>query len=320
MFVVRRKGWELPERLATPESEWLSRRQFVSGGVGLVAGLCGLLAPRAADAAFSLAADLYPAQRNGRYAVDRPLTPELIATTYNNFYEFGSHKSIARAAQALKIRPWELRIEGLVERPFTTSVDDLIGRMALEERVYRFRSVEGWSMAVPWTGFAFADLLRATRPLSAAKYVRLEAFFDPAMAGGQKQFWLPWPYVEGLTIAEAGNDLAFLVTGAYGKPLAKSMGAPLRLHCPWKYGFKAIKSISRIVFTDERPTTFWQQIANDECGFWANINPEVHHRRWNQATEQDLATHERLPTRLFNGYAEFVAGLYKGLEKEPLYV
>jgi sulfoxide reductase catalytic subunit YedY len=320
MFVMRRRGWELPERLATPESEWLSRRQFVGGGVSLLAGLGSLLAPGHGDAAFNFAADLYPAQRNGRYTIDRPLTPERVNTSYNNFYEFGSQKAIARAAQALKIRPWEIRVEGLVERAFTVSIDDLVGRMTLEERLYRFRCVEGWSMAVPWTGFAFGDLLKAARPLSAAKYVRLEAFFDPAMASGQKQFWYPWPYVEGLTVGEAANDLAFLVTGAYGKPLAKSMGAPLRLHCPWKYGFKSIKSISRIIFTEERPTTFWQQVANDEYGFWANVNPEVHHRRWNQATERDLATHERLPTRLFNGYAEFVAGLYKGLENEPLYV
>jgi sulfoxide reductase catalytic subunit YedY len=315
MFVRRRKGWEISERLATPETAWLNRRQILGAAASVLAA--GLV-PRQADAAFS--ADFYPAQRNTRYTIDRPLTPEQVSTTYNNFYEFGTQKTIFRAAQALQTRPWDIEIDGMVERPFTLAVDDLIGRMALEERLYRFRCVEGWSMAVPWTGFPLAALVALARPLTSAKYVRMESFFDPEMASGQKQFWYPWPYVEGLTLAEATNDLAFLVTGAYGKPLAKSMGAPLRLQCPWKYGFKSIKSISRIVFTDERPRTFWQQIANNEYGFWANVNPAFRHPRWNQATERDLASHQRVPTLLFNGYAEFVADLYKGLENEALYV
>ena len=175
-------------------------------------------------------------------------------------------------------------------------------------------------MDVPWSGFPLKALLDLTRPLGSAKYVRFETFMNPDEAPEQAQSWYPWPYVEGVTIAEATNELAFLVTGAYGKPVAKSMGAPLRLHLPWKYGFKSIKSITRFTFTDERPLSFWEQLGPDEYGFWANVNPEVPHPRWSQAMERDLTTNESIPTRLFNGYAEYVAAIYKDLEDEPLYM
>ena len=311
MHIKRRRGWEMPERLATPESIYLNRREIMAAaGLGAMT-----LFPRVALAETDQTADLYPAQRNTRYTIERPVTPEAISTTYNNFYEFGTQKNIAAAAQALPIRPWEIAVDGMVEKEFVIGVDDLIRRMKLEERLYRLRCVEAWSMAVPWTGFQLSELVALARPLASAKYLRMETFMNPDVATGQRQFWYPWPYVEGLTMAEANNELAFLVTGAYGKPVAKSMGAPFRVHLPWKYGFKSIKSIVKFTFTDERPLSLWQQIAGNEYGFWANVNPDVPHPRWSQAMERDIATNTSIPTQLYNGYGEFVADLYKGLEK-----
>jgi sulfoxide reductase catalytic subunit YedY len=207
----------------------------------------------------------------------------------------------------------------MVEKAQEIGIDDLIRMMPLEERLYRHRCVEAWSMAIPWTGFPFAKLLDLAKPLSSAKYVRMETFQNPSMAPGQKQTWLPWPYVEGLTVAEAANELAFLVTGTYGKPVAKVQGAPLRLAVPWKYGFKSIKSIVRFNFTDQRPKSYWEALQASEYGFWANVNPQVPHPRWSQATEELIGLSERRPTLLFNGYGEYVADLYKGLEKERLW-
>jgi sulfoxide reductase catalytic subunit YedY len=311
-------GWEIPEHLATPESAWLTRRQIMTGGLALVGALGAMPTPALAQT--DLTVDLYPATRNSRYTIDRPVTPESVNTGYNNFYEFGSQKSVARAARALETRPWIVRFEGMVEREFSIDIDTLIRRMPLEERLYRHRCVEGWSMTVPWTGFPLAALVAMARPLGSARYLRMEGFTNPEIASGQRQFWYPWPYVEGLTLAEATNELALAVTGAYGKPMANVTGAPLRVHVPWKYGFKSIKSVVRFVFTDEQPKTFWQSISAREYGFWANVNPDYPHPRWSQATERDLATGERLPTRLYNGYGEFVAGLYSGLASQPLYI
>ena len=175
-------------------------------------------------------------------------------------------------------------------------------------------------MTIPWSGFALAKLVELAKPTSSAKFLRMETFMDAKVAPGQKQFWYPWPYVEGLTIAEATNDLAFVVTGAYGKPLAKQNGAPLRLATPWKYGFKSVKSIVRFEFTETRPKSYWEALQASEYGFWANVNPEVPHPRWSQASERVLGTDERRPTLIWNGYGEFVADMYKGLEKERLFV
>ena len=202
------------------------------------------------------------------------MTPEKINLNYNNFYEFSTSKHLS--ADALKTRPWTVTIDGLVEKAQTFAIDDLIKTMGLEERLYRHRCVEAWSMAIPWTGFPLRALVEKARPLSSAKYVRFESFLDKKNAPGQRSF-MPWPYVEGLTIAEATNDLAFIVTGAYGKPLAKVQGAPIRLATPWKYGFKSAKSIVKISFVDTRPTTFWEALGPDEYGFWANVNPDVPH-------------------------------------------
>jgi methionine sulfoxide reductase catalytic subunit len=320
MQVIRRRGWEIPERLATPEPLFFDRRSFLAaaGATALALSPKTALAQRVADLP-DPTKDLYPAKRNDTYALDRPVTDEKINTSYNNFYEFGASKNIAKAAQALKLRPWTVKIDGMVEKAQQIAIDDLIRKMPLEERLYRHRCVEAWSMAIPWSGFPFAKLVELAKPLSSAKYVRMETFLDPATAPGQRQSWYPWPYVEGLTIAEATNELAFLVTGAYGKPVSKQQGAPLRLAVPWKYGFKSIKSIVRFNFTDQRPKSYWEALQSSEYGFWANVNPQVPHPRWSQATEELIGLNERRPTLLFNGYGDYVADLYKGLEKERLW-
>ena len=313
MLIRRNKGWELPESAATDEALFLSRRSLIAGGGAIaLSGLAGHQAlAQGADA--DPTADLYPAKRNDRFKLDRPVTEEKLAANYNNFYEFGSSKRVAAASQALKTRPWTVKIDGLVEKPFELGIDELIRAMPIEERLYRFRCVEAWAMAVPWTGFPMKALVDRARPLSGARYVRMETFLDPKVAPGQKQGWYPWPYVEGLRLDEARNDLAFLVTGVYGKPLARQFGAPLRLAVPWKYGFKSIKSITRISFVAERPKSFWESLQASEYGFWANVNPEVAHPRWSQATEEVLGEKDRRPTQLFNGYGEFVADLYKDM-------
>ncbi|MCZ7658200.1 MAG: protein-methionine-sulfoxide reductase catalytic subunit MsrP [Xanthobacteraceae bacterium] len=321
MHITRRRGWELPEALATPEAVFLSRRALLGGAAG-IAALAAVpgrgLAQRVADLP-DPTRDLYPVRRNEAFTLDRPVTDEAINNAYNNFYEFGSSKTVARAAQALRLRPWTVKIDGMVETPMELGIDDLVRRMPLEERLYRHRCVEAWSMAIPWSGFPLAKLVALARPLSSATHVEMQTFLDSTVASGQRQTWYPWPYTEGLTLAEATNDLAFLVTGAYGKPVSKQMGAPLRLAVPWKYGFKSIKSIVRFHFTDKRPRSFWEALQPAEYGFWANVNPKVPHPRWSQESEEDIGTKERRPTLLFNGYGEHVAHLYKGLEKERLW-
>lgn len=322
MLIKRNPGWRIPENQATPESVYLDRRRLLQAmglGAGLLATAGAALSLRPARAADpDPTANLYPVKRNDRYALDRPLTPEQDVTTYNNFYEYGSDKDIWEAAQELKIRPWTVKFEGMVEQEREVDIDTLIRAMPLEERLYRHRCVEAWSMAVPWTGFPLKALVDYAKPLASAKYVRMQTFQNDE-APGFGQVFYPWPYVEGLTMAEATNELAFMVTGLYGKPVPRQNGAPLRLVTPWKYGFKSIKSIVRIGFTDERPVSFWEQLQSSEYGFWANVNPEVPHPRWSQAKERVLGTGERVPTLLYNGYGEYVADLYKGLEGERLF-
>ncbi len=318
MNIIHRKGWEIPERDATPEDLFFNRRSLLTGAAAIGAG--SMLAPVSALAQADPSAALYPARRNEAYTLDRPLMAEDVTSRYNNFYEFGSTKNIHGAAQRLETRPWTIKIDGLVEKEREIGIDDLLKDVQLEERLYRLRCVEAWSMTVPWTGFSMKQLVEIAKPTSAAKYVRMETFLDPKMALGQRQVWYPWPYIEGCTIDEAMNDLSFMVTGAYGKPLAKQYGAPLRLHMPWKFGFKGIKSIKRISFVTERPKSFWESLQASEYGFWANVNPEVAHPRWSQATEEVLGQGKRVPTLMWNGYGEYVADMYKGLEKEKLFM
>ncbi len=338
MLVKIKRSWELPDRAATPESLYLSRRQVsksiaagsILAAAGPILSACSEEQSQAEAANSGIPEEIanhqsganayYPAPRNSAYTMDRDLTPEDLATSYNNFYEFGTHKQISRAAQALQSDPWSIEIGGMVESPKRIGFDDLMRQVNLEERLYRHRCVEAWSMAVPWSGFPLARLVELAAPLSGAKYLRFETLHDPSTMTGQQAGFYEWPYVEGLTMAEATHELSFIATGLYGKPIPKQNGAPLRLVVPWKYGFKAIKSIVRITFTDERPVTFWQSSGPREYGFWANVNPEVAHRRWSQAQEEPLGLGHRVPTLLFNGYAGEIGDLYAGLEHEPLYM
>ncbi len=320
MLIKSRKSWEISESEATPEHVYMNRRAFM-GGVAAAGAAMSIGGNALAQTIIAGDPSIihYPAERNPAFTLDRPLTDEEVAATYNNFYEFGSHKRISRAAQALPLRPWQVRIDGMVEEERTIDIDTLINAMPIEERLYRHRCVEAWAMAVPWTGFPVAALVNYARPLSSARYLRMETFLDPDVARGQRAPGYPFPYVEGLTMAEATNDLAFLVTGVYGHPAPAQHGAPLRLAVPWKYGFKSIKSIVKFTFTDERPLTFWEEVGPREYGFWANVNPEVPHRRWSQATERMIGTDEVRDTQLFNGYGEQVAGLYTHMEDQAIW-
>ncbi len=328
------RSWEIPERDATPESAYLNRRELgrsiaagsiLAAGTSLIPGIANA-ATDAEELAFKQAAldpseGFYPAAQNPAYAdAGRAITPERYNLVYNNFYEFGSHKRIWPRAAKLPRRPWAVTFDGLVEEEKTVDIDQIIRSVTLEERIYRHRCVEAWAMVIPWTGFPLKDLVEMAEPLSSARYVVFQTFEDSDIAEGQRQFFYPWPYTEGVTIEEAANDLAFMVTGSYGRPMANQFGVPLRLHLPWKYGFKSIKSIVRVSFTDERPTTFWEDVAPNEYGFWANVNPEVPHPRWSQASETLLGPKDvKVKTQIYNGYGEMVAGLYQGMEGEQLF-
>ena len=306
MYIRQKKSWELSENKVTPESVYLTRRKLIQqtglAGFGLIMGSAPISAVPIGG---------FPPVRNPEYILDRTLTSEQDATTYTNFYEFGSSKNIWRKAKKLNTDPWIVTIDGLVDYPMQIDAGELTKKLGgMEERLYRHRCVEAWSMAVPWAGFPLSNLVKFASPKIGAKYIRMETFFQPEIAPGQKQSWYPWPYVEGLTINEARNELAFLAVGLYGKPLPNQNGAPLRLVVPWKYGFKSIKSITRFTFTDERPRSFWELLSPKEYGFWANVNPWVPHPRWPQDRERMLGG-GTIPTQLFNGYEKEVSYLYK---------
>ncbi|MBC7801890.1 MAG: protein-methionine-sulfoxide reductase catalytic subunit MsrP, partial [Gemmatimonadaceae bacterium] len=294
MHIKTHRGWETPERDVTPERFYLARRSLLAG-----AGAAMILAPGSGHA--------QGAPRNPRYEAGRDITAERDATTYNNYYEFGTDKSIHRAAQKLVVAPWTIKFDGMVENPRTMDFDDIMKQVKLEERVYRHRCVEGWAMTVPWTGFPLKDLVNIAGPTASARYMVMETLADAKTMPGLRIPAYEWPYVEGVTMAEANNELAFLATGLYGKTIPKQNGAPIRLVLPWKYGFKSVKSIVKVTFTDKKPKTFWEGIQPGEYGFWANVNPEVAHPRWSQATERLLGKEERVPTMIFNGFGVFVA-------------
>ena len=325
------RAWEIPESLVTPEDVYLDRRRFLRaaglaglGTIALASACAGTTADRAdagsgsVDAAKGLFRPpdawkpLYPAKRTDRYKLDRALTDEKVAARYNNFYEFTTDKEgVAALSARFPYHPWQVEVAGLVKKPKVYDIDDLLKMVPLEERLYRHRCVEAWAMAVPWTGFPLKGLIDKVEPLSSAKFVRLVSFKKPELAAGQSlQPWYPWPYYEGLTMAEATHELAFMATGIYGHPLPMQHGAPIRLATPWKYGFKSIKSIVRIEFTDKQPPTFWNDLAPTEYDFTANVNPAVPHPRWSQASERLIDTGASVPTQPYNGYGELVATLY----------
>ncbi len=251
----------------------------------------------------------------GPYDTTEPKTPYGDVITYNNFYEFGIDKAEpAQRSRGLRTRPWTVAIEGEVARPATVDVDEMVRSFPLQERVYRMRCVEAWSMVVPWIGFPLGELLKRTEPTPRARYVAFTTLLDPAQMPGQGGRVLDWPYVEGLRLDEAMHPLALLAVGLYGKALPNQNGAPLRLVVPWKYGFKGIKSIVKIRLTADQPPTTWNLSAPDEYGFYANVNPEVDHPRWSQASERRIGETRRRPTLPYNGYADQVASLYAGMD------
>lgn len=313
------KGWEIPENQVTSESDYINRRKFIKD-LGLAsAGTLLFSTSNACAQGSGLERQLEPfraqtlaAENNANFTVERQMTDEVVAATYNNYYEFTTSKStVWKKVEKFKTRPWEIEISGLVEKPMTLDIDDLIKQMPLEERIYRFRCVEAWAMVVPWIGFPMKALLEKVQPKAEAKYVRMLTFLDADMAPQQRDPYLPWPYFEGLTLAEAMNDLTLLTVGIYGHILPPQHGAPIRLIAPWKYGFKSIKSIVSIELTDKKPRTFWNTLAPREYGFEANVNPNVPHPRWSQASERMIGTGERLPTLIYNGYGDAVAHLYE---------
>ena len=313
------KGWEIPENQVTSESDYINRRKYIKD-LGLAsAGTLLFSTSNACAQGRGVEKQLEPfraqtldAVNNPNFTVERQMTDEVTAATYNNYYEFTTSKStVWKKVEKFKTRPWELEISGLVEKPMTLDVDDLIKEMPLEERIYRFRCVEAWAMVVPWIGFPMKALLEKVQPKTEAKYVRMLTFLDADMAPQQRDPRLPWPYFEGLTLAEAMNDLTILTVGIYGHILPPQHGAPIRLIAPWKYGFKSIKSIVSIELTDQQPRTFWNTLAPREYGFEANVNPNVPHPRWSQASERMIGTGERLPTLIYNGYGDAVAHLYE---------
>ncbi|MDE0016445.1 MAG: protein-methionine-sulfoxide reductase catalytic subunit MsrP [Candidatus Poribacteria bacterium] len=313
------KGWEIPENQVTSESDYINRRKFIKD-LGLAsAGTLLFSTSNACAQNSALEKQLAPfraqtlaAEKNANFTVERQMTDEVIAATYNNYYEFTQSKStVWKRVERFKTRPWEIEISGLVEKPMTLDVDDLIKMMPLEERIYRFRCVETWAMVVPWIGFPMKALLERVQPKADAKYVSMLTFFDPDVAPHQHDARLPWPYLEGLTLAEAMNDLTLLVVGIYGHILPPQHGAPIRLIVPWKYGFKSIKSIVSIELTDKKPRNFWNIILPREYDFEANVNPNVPHPRWSQATEWMIGSRERHPTLIYNGYGDAVAHLYE---------
>jgi methionine sulfoxide reductase catalytic subunit len=304
MHILRRRGWELPDRFATQQALVMGRRAALAG-----AGSLALATPVLAEGV----------ERNPKYQPGGEITPEKYSTTYNNYYEYSESKTLWKEAQSLKQRPWTITLDGLVKEARTIGIDDLLKQVQLEERVYRHRCVEAWAMTVPWTGFPLSQLLKMAEPLGSAKYVVFETVQDKSMPGLNSPFY-PWPYIEGLTIEEAGNDLAFISTGLYGKPLPPQNGGPIRLTLPWKYGFKSAKAIGKISFTEKRPVNFWQAIQPSEYGFWANVNPDVAHPRWSQARERVLGSNEMVPTQIYNGYGEFVASLYTDWKNEKLFM
>jgi len=310
MQFIRRPSWTIAESAVTDESLYLNRRAILAG---LGAGM-GLAAIGAGQGQAAVAETPMSALANPAYAdAGRAVTPEALTASYNNYYEFGSSKRIAAESQALPTEPWALTIDGLVETPVTIDIDDLVAALPPEERIYRHRCVEAWSMVVPWMGIPLRKVLALAAPLSSAKFVQFESFMMPDIATEQRASWYPWPYMEGLSIAEANHDLPLLVVGAYGKVLHKQFGAPIRLHAPWKYGFKSSKGLVKITLTDTQPLSFWENLNANEYGFWANVNPEVPHPRWTQATERPIDADERIPTQLFNGYAAELEGVYGDL-------
>lgn len=302
----------------TPKDAYLSRRDFIKAA-GLIAGSAALAACAPSVAESEEAANVPSASGKTDELGDLANTYQEI-TNYNNFYEFSTGKEeVAPLSKGFTTAPWTVEIYGMVNKPTTFGIEDLLKLFPQEERIYRLRCVEAWSMVIPWNGFPLASLLAMVEPASSAKYVRFETVYRPEEMKGQKSPFYPWPYQEGLRLDEAMNDLTLLATGLYGETVLPQNGAPIRLVVPWKYGFKSIKSIVKIELTDKEPATLWSAVAPNEYGFYANVNPEVDHPRWSQASERRIGELSRRPTLMFNGYGEQVADLYAGMDLRTNY-
>ncbi len=311
----------IPSSEITPKEVYLSRREFIRMA-GVVAGSMALTACGGARESEDEAGSA-PEGASGDGRTDElgdPVNSFEDITHYNNYYEFTTNKEgVAALAADFATSPWDVEVYGLVNNPRTYSVDDMIARFDPEERIYRLRCVEAWSMVIPWVGFPLAKLLAEVEPTSEAKYVRFETVLNPEEMPGQKQGWYPWPYQEGLRLDEAMHDLTLLATGLYGGELPAQNGGGIRLVVPWKYGFKSIKAIAKMELVAEQPSTLWNDIASHEYGFYANVNPEVDHPRWSQATERRIGELRRRETLAFNGYEEQVASLYAGMDLRENY-
>jgi sulfoxide reductase catalytic subunit YedY len=324
MLIRIRPPHELPPSEITPHRVYVNRRAFMAGTAAAAAAVAGC--GGASEAAVKPAAkgSALPATRNAALSLPDPPTSWESATTYNNFYEFGTDKADpALHAHTLRPRPWRVEVGGLCHKPRTFDIDELLRLAPLEERVYALRCVEGWSMVIPWIGYPLAVLLKRVEPTGAAKYVEFQTLLDPEQMPAQKKSWfgfsLDWPYVEGLRLDEALHPLTLLAVGMYGVVLPNQNGAPVRIVVPWKYGFKSAKSLVRIRLTADEPKTSWNLAAPHEYGFYSNVNPEVDHPRWSQATERRIGEFRRRKTLMFNGYADQVASLYAGMDLRKHY-
>ena len=315
-----KKPADIPYSEVTPKGLYLRRREFIrAAAAGAIGGAMGL-SPLANERLNAQARTKLPNVRKSSFSTSEPMNSYDDVTGYNNFYEFGTDKEDPKAnAQRFNPRPWSIKVEGLVKTPATLDIDALVKPHALEERIYRMRCVEGWSMVIPWVGFPLANVIKQLEPQPSAKFIEFTTLYDVSRMPGQRYPVLQWPYVEGLRLDEAMHPLTILVVGLYGEVLPNQNGAPIRLVVPWKYGFKGIKSIVRIRFTDKQPRGSWEVSQAREYGFYANVNPNVDHPRWSQATERRLGEFRRRKTEMFNGYGEQVASLYTGLDLRKNY-
>ena len=317
-MLIRRSSGIKPSEI-TSQLLYRGRREFIraAAALGTAGGLAaaGLLTPREARSATKFA-DV----RKGSFNTDEPPTAFESITTYNNYYEFGTEKEDPAAnAGKMKTRPWTVKVDGEVKKPRTFDVEDLLKLAPLEERIYRMRCVEGWSMVIPWVGYPLSALIKRVEPTGNAKFIEFYTLLDPEQMPGQKQPILDWPYVEGLRMDEAMHPLTLLSVGLYGQPLLNQNGAPVRTVVPWKYGFKSAKSIVRIRFTEQQPKVAWEISAPNEYGFYSNVNPKVDHPRWSQAKERRIGEFRKRETLMFNGYGDQVAGLYAGMDLKKFF-
>ena len=315
-----RKPADVPSSEITPERVYMNRRAFMAAASGAAASILAAGALTSAVACGTDRGDGSSQTSDGDVGQGAPNPPDKVnsyqdITTYNNYYEFGTDKEDpSQNAGSFRTKPWSITVDGLVKKPGKYALEDFVKGLTVQDRTYRMRCVEAWSMVIPWNGIPLRDIIARLEPLPSAKYVAFQTIYDPQQMPGQRRDVLQWPYVEGLRLDEATNPLTLFATGIYGKPLPNQDGAPIRLVTPWKYGFKGIKAIVKLSFVDTMPPTTWNIAAPDEYGFYANVNPTVDHPRWSQSSERRIGEFRRRPTLMFNGYGDQVASMYRGMD------